>query len=317
MGFERTNNTTTPYSNGFNVSSLGFPASFVNATQAAAFPNISFNDGIESLGQTGFANNPGQGISTEDQVTISHGKHMFKTGVDIRDLRGSQFTDSTPAGTFSFASNQTGGPNAATPTGGFGLASMMLGFGSSGSVLTAPAISWQQVYYGFYFQDDFRMSSKLTLNIGLRWEHETSRTESFNREVVGFAYNTPTGIQVPGYNLNGGLMYAGKNGAADGMYNPDMHNYSPRFGFAYSLDSKTVIRGGYSLMYIPIPTTQITTGYSVTSPWVTSLDGGITVTNKLSNPLPNGALPVTGNSLEFSRSPTLGAARSTCWPAAT
>jgi len=297
LGFQRTNNTTTPYSNGFDVSSLGFPASFVRATQAASFPNFSFNDGMEGLGQSGFANNPGQGISTEDQVSISRGRHMLKTGIDIRDLRGSQFNDSTPDGTFSFSSNTTGGPNAATPSGGFALASMLLGFGSSGSVLTAPAISWQQVYYGFYFQDDLRVSSKLTINMGLRWEHESSRTESFNREVVGFAYNSPTGIQVPGYTLNGGLMYAGKNGAPRGMYNPDMHNFSPRLGFAYSLNSKTVIRGGYSLMYIPIPTTQITTGYSVSSPWVTSLDGGITVANKLSNPLPNGPLPVTGNSL--------------------
>jgi len=296
VGYQRTNNTTTPYSNGFDVGSLGFPSSFLKATQAADFPSFSFNDGMESLGQSGFANNPGQGISTEDQITVSRGKHMLKAGVDVRNLRGSQLNNSTPAGTFAFNSNQTGGPNAATPSGGFALASMLLGFGSSGSVLTAPSISWQQVYYGFYVQDDFRVSPKLTLNIGLRWEHESPRTERFDRQVVGFAYNLPTGIQVPGYTLNGGLMYPGKNGGTRGMYNPDMHNYSPRLGFAYSLNSKTVIRGGYSLMYIPIPTTQITTGYSITSPWVTSLDGGITVNNKLSNPLPNGPLPVTGSS---------------------
>jgi Carboxypeptidase regulatory-like domain len=300
-GFERSNNTTTPYSNGFSIASLGFPSSFLQAaSQAAVFPSFSFNDGTEGLGQGGPATNPGATISTEDAVTIAHGKHLFKTGADIEEVRGNQFSNSAPDGTFSFSSNQTGGPNAAAPSGGFALASMLLGFGSSGSVTTAPAISYENVYYGFYFQDDFRASSKLTINMGMRWEHETPRTENFNRSVVGFAYNTPSPLQVPGYMLDGGLIYAGVNGAPRGIYNPDWHNFSPRLGFAYSLNSKTVIHGGYSLMYVPIASTLITTGYSVTSPWTTSLDGGITVDNKLNNPLPGGALPVTGNSLGLS-----------------
>jgi Carboxypeptidase regulatory-like domain/TonB dependent receptor len=296
LGFARGGNSTIPYSKGFDISTLGFASSFVNAvTQGKTFPTVSFNDGTIGLGQTGFASQPGQSVSTEDAVMIAHGRHVFKAGVDIRNLRGSNFVNTAPDGTFSFSSNQTGGPNAATPSGGFALASMLLGFGSSGSITTAPAVSWQEIYYGFYFQDDFRASSKLTINMGLRWEYQVPRTESFNRSVVGFAYNTPTGIQEPGYSLNGGLIYAGVNGAPRSRYNPDWHNYSPRLGFAYSLNSKTVIRGGYSLMFMPNANPLILTGYSVSSPWVTSLDGGITVANKLSNPLPGGALPVTGN----------------------
>jgi hypothetical protein len=298
IGFQRSDNSQEPYSNGFDLSSLGFASSFLKAaSQGAAFPSIGFNDGIEGLGQGGFASNPGQSISTEDAVTFNHGKHLFKTGVDIRQIRGNQFNNSAPDGSFSFSSNTTGGSNAATPTGGFALASMLLGAGGSGSVTTATAISWQNVYYGFYFQDDFRVTSRLTINMGLRWEHESPRTERYNRSVVGFAYNTPTPIQVQGYTLNGGLTYAGLNGAPRGLYNPYFRNYSPRLGFAYSLNPKTVLRGGYSLMYVPIATALITTGYSVSSPWVTSTDGGITVANRFSNPLPGGALAVTGNSL--------------------
>jgi hypothetical protein len=161
-GFQRGNNTTQPYSAGFNVASLGFAPSFVNSvTQGKAFPTFSFNDGPESLGSGGFANNPGQSVSTEDAVSINTGRHLFKAGVDIRQLRGSQFNNAAPDGSFSFSSSQTGGPNAAAPTGGFSLASLMMGFGSSGYVTTTTAISWQNVYYGGYFQDDFRVNSKL------------------------------------------------------------------------------------------------------------------------------------------------------------
>ncbi len=294
FGVARGDNTTTPFSSGFDVSPLGFSQAFLNSgLQGKVFPQISVND-MSGLGNGGFGANPGTSFNTADAVTISMGKHLFKTGGELRVIRGNYFSNSAPTGTFSFGVNQTGGPNASTPTGGFGLASLLVGFGS-GSIPTGTGVSSQNVYYALYFQDDFRVTPKLTLNLGLRWEYETPRTERFNRSVRGFAYNTPSPLNVPGLDLRGGLLYAGVGGVPRGLFNGDWNNFSPRIGFAYSLNQKTVLRGGYSLSYIPIVTNLITTGYTVSTPWVSSTDG-YTLLNRLSNPIPGGQLPVVGNS---------------------
>jgi hypothetical protein len=294
FGIARGDNTTTPFSSGFDVSALGFSQSFLNSgLQGKVFPSIGVSD-MTGLGNGGFAGNPGTSFNTADAVTISTGKHLFKTGGEVRVIRGNYFANSAPTGTFSFGVSQTGGPNASTPTGGFGLASLLVGFGS-GSIPTGTGVSTQNVYYAVYFQDDFRVTSRLTLNLGVRWEYETPRTERYNRSVRGFAYNTPSPLKVPGYDLRGGMLYAGVGGVPRGLFDGDWNNFSPRLGFAYSLNKETVVRGGYSLSYIPIVTNLITSGYTVSTPWVSSTDG-YTLLNPLSNPIPGGQLPVVGNS---------------------
>jgi len=293
-GLARGDNTTTPFSSGFDVSALGFSQAFLNSgLQGKVFPQVGVTD-MNGLGNGGFAGNPGTSLNTADAVTISLGKHLFKTGGEFRLIRGNYFANSAPTGTFSFGPNQTGGPNASTPTGGFGLASLLVGFGS-GSIPTGTGVSTQNAYYALYFQDDFRVSPKLTLNLGLRWEYESPRTERYNRTVRGFAYNTPSPLKAPGLDLRGGMLYAGVNGVPRGLFDGDWNNFSPRIGFAYSLNRQTVFRGGYSLSYIPIVTNLITSGYTVSTPWVSSTDG-YTLLNRLSNPIPGGQLPVVGNS---------------------
>ena len=293
-GLARGDNTTTPFSSGFDVSTLGFSSAFMNSgLQGKVFPQIGVTD-MSGLGNGGFAGNPGTSLNTADAVTISMGKHLFKTGGEVRIIRGNYFANSAPTGTYSFGVGQTGGPNASTPTGGFGLASMLVGFGS-GSIPTGTGVSSQNVYYALYFQDDFRVTSKLTLNLGLRWEFETPRTERYNRTVRGFAYNTPSPLKVPGMDLKGGLLYAGTGGVPRGLFDPDWNNFSPRVGLAYSLNKQTVVRAGYSLSYVPIVTNFITSGYTVSTPWVSSTDG-YSIVNRLSNPIPGGQYPITGNS---------------------
>lgn len=297
-GIARGDNKTTPFSSGFDVSTLGFSSAFLSSgLQGEVFPQVGVND-MSGLGNGGFAGNAGTSLNTADAVTISTGRHLFKAGGEARVIRGNYFSNSAPTGSFSFGVGQTGGPNASTPTGGFGLASMLVGFGS-GSIPTGTGVSSQNVYYALYFQDDFRVTPKLTLNLGLRWEYESPRTERFNRTVRGFAYNTPSPLKVPGLDLRGGILYAGVDGVPRGLYDPDHNNFSPRVGFAYSLNPKTVFRGGYSLSYVPIVTNLITSGYTVSTPWTSSTDG-YTLLNRLSNPIPGGQVPVTGNTLGMS-----------------
>jgi hypothetical protein len=212
-------------------------------------------------------------------------------------VRGNFFRNLHPAGQFSFGPNQTGGPNVNAPASGFALAAMLMGYGS-GSIATNNGVSIQNVYEALYVQDDWRVTSRLTLNVGLRWEYEGPRTERYDRTTRGFAYATtsPLQRQVPGLNLRGGLLYAGVDGNSRGLYAPDRNNFAPRIGFAYSATRKTVLRGGYALSYIPVIGSVLPDGFSTETPWVASTDGGLTIINRLSNPFPSGLVPPIGNS---------------------
>ena len=296
FGFARGVEDNKPWSNGFDLTGLGFAPGYLKLIQGQAFPNINVTD-ITALANSPLILDPGFTWSLQPSVTMVRGRHLFKTGADLRLLRGNYFRNTAPAGSFSFGVNQTGGPNAATPAGntGFGLASMLVGFGS-GSLANNSGVSIQNVYSGLYFQDDFRVSSKLTLNLGVRWEYETPRTERYDRTTRGWAYNQASPLQAPGLNLRGGLLYAGGN-LPRGIYNHDRNNFAPRLGFAYTIAAKTVIRGGYALSYIPVIGSVSADGFSNTTAWASSTDGGITVTNRLSNPFPTGLVPAVGKSL--------------------
>lgn len=286
-----------PYSARFDLASLGFPQSFINGTQFKNFPTISIT-GFETLvGGVGWKEQPGYNYSLQTNLSTQRGKHLFKTGVQFNLFRGNFLSSTNPSGTFSFNVANTGGPRADTPvaTSGLGMASFLYGYASGGSIDYATGLSIQNFYTGLYVQDDYRISSKLTLNIGLRYDYQTPTTERYDRTTRGFGYNTPSPLKVPGLNLTGGLLYAGTNGLARGLYDPDRKNFGPRIGLAYSMNKKTVIRAGYGLTFIPQVGNVYATGYSNTTPMVTTQDG-ITPKDLLRNPFPNGQLPAIGNS---------------------
>lgn len=284
LGYARGKEDNAPWSAGFDLGSLGFPAQYVNLVQGKAFPTIGIT------GFTGLANSPligdvGHTYVLQSNISHQRGKHVFKTGADLRLLYGNFFRNTNPSGTFSFSNAWSNGPNALTPAGntGFPMASFLLGLGG-GSLANNNGVSILNKYYGFFFQDDYRVTTRLTFNLGLRYEYETPRTERYDRATRGFDF------------ANGGLIYAGVGGVPRGIYNPDRNNFAPRFGFAYSLRPKTVLRGGYAIHYIPVVGSVDPVGYSTTTSVVTSQDG-FTPKDRLSNPFPAGLAPATGNSL--------------------
>src|SRR5207244_13168571 len=119
-------------------------------------------------------------------------------------------------------------------------------------------------------------------------------TERYNRTPRGFAYNTPSPLKVPGLTLMGGLLYVGVNGQPRGLYNSDWNQWAPRIGLAYSINTKTVVRAGYSLTFIPLVGAVYATGYSNATSMVTT-QHGITPKDVLRNPYPIGQLPAIGN----------------------
>ena len=113
----------------------------------------------------------------------------------------------------------------------------------------APPPLFQYVkYYSGYVQDDFRVSPRLTINMGIRYEYESGLKERNDALIVGFDQNVANPI---GQGAKGGVMYAGVNGNPTQCCALSNKKFGPRVGVAYALNSKTTIRGGYGLFWAP------------------------------------------------------------------
>jgi hypothetical protein len=223
----------------------------------------------------------------------TRGKHSFKFGIETRLMQDFEHTGFDASGNFNFAKNFTQGPdpNAPRVDRGSGLASMLLGAGS-GNVQIIPGVLTTSNYYALYLQDDWKVSPRLTLNLGVRYDLEPGRDERFNQlSYFDFGVASPLAQRVPGMaNLRGGLRFVGVD--ADRQFDTDYNNISPRAGFAYALNPKTVIRGGYGIFYIPFIGAAAGAGAGIAgfqsfTPWLNSLDG-LTPLNYLSNAFPGG-----------------------------
>ena len=293
LGYAFGKEDNVPWSDGFDLSSLGFSPQYIGLTQRKAFPTIGVT-GFNGLANSGLVADVGRTYVLQSNVSHQRGKHVFKTGADLRLLYGNFFRNLNPSGTFSFSNAWSNGPSALTPAGntGFPMASFLLGLGG-GSLANNNGVSILNKYYGFFFQDDYRATSKLTLNMGLRYEYETPRTERYNRATRGFDISSASPA---GASSRGGLQYAGAGSQPRGIYNPDRNNIAPRFGFAYTFMPKTVLRSGYALHCMPVVGSVDAVGFSTTTSVVTSQDA-FTPKDRLSNPFPLGLAPATGNSL--------------------
>lgn len=291
----------------FSASTLGFPASYVNSLAANTFPSVSVSGygGGTMMGNNGPTSNIHESQVVNATLSKLIGHHTLKFGGDVRRISLDNLTNGASAGTFSFNSAFTQGPNpnTASATAGDALASFLLGYPVSGSVQVAQPGLYYVNYYAGYAQDDLRVNDKLTVNVGVRYEFESGMREQNDHLVVGFDPTATFPVQVGGLNLKGGLMYAGQNGANNYQGNPVKNQIAPRGGFAYSLDSLTVVRGGWGLFWAPTQfpgTTEAALGargYSAATTYLSSTDGSLTPAGKLSNPFPTGITQPQGNSL--------------------
>ena len=160
-------------------------------------------------------------------------------------------------------------------------------------------------YYGAYLQDDFRVNSKLTLNAGIRLEHEDGLREENNGFTVAFDRTLNPGgalgaITNPltGQAIRGGLVYAGQNGANDYQGDPKSVKFSPRLGLVYSFNPKTVLRAGYGVYWAPWNyqgATNTNYGQIGFSQDTILSQGQFQPTTSLTNPFPGGVLTPIGN----------------------
>jgi len=200
---------------------------------------------------------------------------------------------------FSAGATWTQGPNPTTASqaAGYGYASFLLGIVGGATSFTSP-VTAQELYYGAYFQDTFRVTPKLTLNYGLRYDYQAPRTDRYNA-ATNFDFTGAVPLNAPGLNLHGVLAFPGTGGLPRGASDPDRNNFAPRFGFAYAFAPKTVFRAGGGVFYSTshlMADTGGRSGFSTTNNMVTSIDN-ITPLNYFDNPFPDGMAYPTGNKL--------------------
>lgn len=268
--------------------------------------------------------------SVQPTITQVVGDHSLKYGYDFRVLRENFSTDAYKGGQFFFDGTFTAPASNSSSTlrnvFGRDLAAFLLGIPTTGSGGNASQIdnsinySVQSIYHGFFFQDDWRVSRKLTLNLGLRYDLEQGLTERFNRILRSFDFSTPSPIEAQvraayttAFNANpanfvvppsefhvlGGYTFANENNR--NVWEADRSNFQPRIGASYQLTEKTVIRGGFGIFMAPF---QIETpqqiGFAGNTPFVPSNNNGLTFVATLTNPFPNGlsgVQPSFGSSL--------------------
>jgi len=274
--------------------------------------------------------------SIQPTITQIFGNHSMRYGYDLRGLRENFSTNGFQGGRFFFDGTYTSIDLTTTTNSntavnlnrnrnlyGRDVAAFLLGIptaSTSQSLIDTSGINYsaQSIYHGFFFQDDWRVTPKLTLNLGLRYELELGLTERYNRFIRGFDETTPSAIQAAAqaayttsYNANpnnfllppsqfqvlGGLQYASDQNRA--LWDADKGNWQPRVGAAYTLNEKTVLRAGFGIFMSPyriLPDDIKQTGFNSQTPFVPTNNQGRTFVATLNNPFPNGFQPAFGSS---------------------
>jgi outer membrane receptor protein involved in Fe transport len=306
VGYNHQTEAYNTPSQGFDITQLGMPASLLNQSQpapganAGSFPRMNVSD-LTTFGGTNASANHTVSGSASATVTKIRSSQTWKAGYEFRQYRRNVFGINYPVGSYTFNRAFTQGPNAdqASATSGYSVASILLGIPASATAGINAASTTTLNYHALFVQNDWKMSRKLTLNLGLRWDKEDSPTDRFN-VFSNFDPAIASPLKVPGMNLVGGLSYPGANGRDRAELATSNKDFQPRLGFAYQLDAKTVFRGGYGISFVP--STQggydgSAIGFSSVTSMVASTDGGRTPANTLSNPFPQGLVSPTGNTL--------------------
>ncbi len=328
-GYNRYVRLTAPKrGRGFDLTALGFPASLNAAIDPAIreFPFFNIRNAGTNILQSG---NIGEdrNIDTHSLVaalTKMRGSHSLEFGHEFRAYRYNRYVLTTTAsGSYDFDETYTRGPldNSTASPMGQGFAGFLLGIPDPSTrsfLIRNTSFAEQSTAWMFYFQDNWRLSRKLNVTLGLRYELEGPLTERYNRSVRGFDFNavlpqdaaaraayttisatTPTPELPPSqFRVQGGLLYAGVNGQPRTLWERLTRNFMPRLGVAYSANEKTIVRAGYGIFFSPLGIRRgdvIQDGFSQSTPFVPT-DDNINF-RTLSNPFPNGLLAPSGSSL--------------------
>ena len=292
------------YNNGssYDLSSLAISTAGI-AYQS--FPGTSFSDGYTGL-QAGSGSQASDDtyITSAAIVSKTIGRHNVRFGFEGELHRYNAYNPFSGLGTFAYNRQFTQKNSVNTAVGadassGNPIASLLLGYPSSGGYTVNPAFAISQPYQAYFIQDNWRASSKLTFDLGLRWEYEPPYTERHNRLATGFCTTCANPLQasVIGLTLNGGLQFASSSNRQ--YYQPQYNEFQPRFGVSYQVNPRTVIHSGAGLIYINSIEAANGPGFSATTGYTATTDNTHPFTS-LANPFPGGVTQPTGSSLGLS-----------------
>lgn len=318
----------------YGLTNADFPERRV--TQGADLAALGFSPGLTSLlnpelaaiprmavGAFSTLSNWSDGDGTNTAITHNlvadatklKGSHSWRFGLDLRLFR--TFGNRYPAAIapdFSFPNTYTRGPfdNSTAAPVGQELAALLLGI-PGGSMTRSASYAAQNKYTGLFFQDDWKLTTRLNLNLGLRYEMEWPVTERYDRLVAGFdstvanpieaqaranyARNPIPELPAASFSARGGLTFVNQNGSSRSPYNRNNGQWLPRVGLAYQLTPNTVIRTGYGIYFDTLGVDRfipVQIGFAQQTPIQASLDNGVTYVATVNNPFPNGLLPAQG-----------------------
>lgn len=297
--------TTMSGQGAFDIATLGLPASMKAIADQPMFPTFTIQD-YTQLGPNGgdFYLMGDTTHSIVANLASVRGRHSLKYGADIRFNFVNFGQLDVPSGRFDFYRDFTAGPDPRTgaANSGSGYASFLLGLGGGGT-RSAGKITHQirpanaNKYMGLYIQDDIKLTAKLTINLGFRWDLEGGTTERYDRLTALDPYIRNPLSDVVKMDLRGGTLFGGDTLGRRSIRDTSLTSLNPRAGIAYQITPSTVIRAGYGIFYgmPPYAAGRHYTGAAFQSetPWVTTIDG-VNPIGSLSNPFPDGYNFFTG-----------------------
>ncbi len=311
--------TVREHEGSFNPALLGF-----SAHTASFFGGISYLprfeiDPFSPLGDMLGAGFTHTVYSVQPTISKLSGRHSLRAGYDFRAYRENAFGLGHAAGRYDFRTDFTQGPFDDSPAASIGqeLAAFLLGQPTGGLIDRNAARSNQTLYQGLFFQDDWRFTSKLTLNVGVRYEYEGAPTERYNRNIRGFdelsaspieaatraayALNPIPEVSPAAFRVRGGLLFTSANHR--GFWRADRNNIQPRIGFAYQINKNTVLRGGWAIYTVPFLIDGVNqSGFSQSTNLVPTLDKGLSFRANLFEPFPEGVADPPGTRLGLATS---------------
>jgi hypothetical protein len=257
LSYQRFNYDRTPVTIGYDLTQLGWPAALNTEAVFRDLP-VPVINGFDTNGTFGSQGAGSVIIDRNDNyraaatLTKIAGNHTFKFGGEFLRLTHNYAQTNVPTGIFDFNPDLTAQNANNTAGSGLGLATFLLGYPSGGNASSPALVAAQTLYPALFANDDWHVTPKLTVNLGVRWEHAGPWTERFNR----ISFFNPTqpnsvlsaaGITAPG-NVD---LVNSTNDSYRSAIRPDWKQFAPRAGLAYQMTSKTVFHAGYGVFWLP------------------------------------------------------------------